>query len=263
MGRPPAGDGACGTRSDPVRGQYRLAADSATLGHRAGRAAARARHPGDSSMRTGRRGEPAGPLCRSARSTRSPARRRSMCLAASLYGKSKIGLEYSAQALRPDEHVAFAARRLCAQLAGPCLWPNLEYHVQPLSLDAFGEPLHAISGFHRERLQSRIRRAAARCAIRTRRVPTTRQRSSPNYLSTDAGSQELRPARCDYTPSYRGAAGAGEVPTHRVEAGPAQYESDQDLVRLAGDIGTTIFHPVGTTKMGARLRSRWPCSMRA
>jgi choline dehydrogenase len=126
-------------------------------------------------------------------------------------------------------------------------WPNLEYHVQPLSLDAFGEPLHAFPAF-----------TASVCNLNptsrgTVRIKTPRFDSPPaivpNYLSTDADCriavESLRltrrivakPALAKYAPT---------------EWKPgSQYESDEELARLAGDIATTIFHPVGTTKMGA------------
>jgi choline dehydrogenase len=64
-------------------------------------------------------------------------------LANSLWGKAKIGLEYALQAQRPDEHGAQPAGRVHAQLDPTGPTPIIEYHVQPLSLDAFGEPLHA------------------------------------------------------------------------------------------------------------------------
>jgi len=167
-------------------------------------------------------------------------------MAASLYGKTKIGMEYlfkrtGPMSMAPSQLGAFT--RSSPQLA----WPNLEYHVQPLSLDAFGEPLHGFPAF-----------TASVCNLNPTSRGTVRIRSprfvdapaiKPNYLSTDADRQV--------------AADSLRV-TRRIVAQPAmakyrpeewkpglQYESDADLVRLAGDIATTIFHPVGTTKMGA------------
>jgi choline dehydrogenase len=125
-------------------------------------------------------------------------------------------------------------------------WPNLEYHVQPLSLDAFGEPLHSFNAF-----------TASVCNLN----PTSRgvvQIASPDpraapriqaqYLSTQADRQvaadSLRLTR-------RIAAQPALARYHPREVKPGiQYQSDDDLARLAGDIGTTIFHPVGTCRMG-------------
>ena len=125
-------------------------------------------------------------------------------------------------------------------------WPNLQYHVQPLSLDAFGEPLHRFPAF-----------TASVCNLNPTSRGTVHVRSprfedapaiAPNYLSTDEDRQvaadSLRvtrrivaqPALTRYAPE-------------EWKPGP-QYQTDAELARLAGDIATTIFHPVGTTKMG-------------
>jgi choline dehydrogenase len=166
-------------------------------------------------------------------------------LSASLYGKAKIGLEYL---LRRTGPMSMAPSQLGAftrsSLAHP--WPNLEYHVQPLSLDAFGEPLHRFPAF-----------TASVCNLNPTSRGTVEIRSprfedapaiQPHYLSTDedrkVAAESLRvtrrivaqPALARYKPQ---------------EWKPGvQYQSDEDLARLAGDIATTIFHPVGTTKMG-------------
>jgi choline dehydrogenase len=125
-------------------------------------------------------------------------------------------------------------------------WPNIEYHVQPLSLDAFGEPLHPFPAF-----------TASVCNLN----PTSRgtvhiqsadhaqaPRIAPNYLATDADRQvaadSLRVTR-------RIAAQPALAPYQPEEWKPGtQFQTDDDLARLAGDIGTTIFHPVGTARMG-------------
>jgi choline dehydrogenase len=127
--------------------------------------------------------------------------------------------------------------------------PDLEYHVQPLSLDKFGEPLHDFDAF-----------TASVCHLRPSSRGTVRLRSrdaqaapaiAPNYLATeDDRAVAVRALRV----------------TRRIVAAPAlsafapqefrpgaQFQSDEDLVRAAGEIGTTIFHPVGTAKMGPRV----------
>jgi choline dehydrogenase len=166
-------------------------------------------------------------------------------LSSSLYGKAKIGLEYLLKRTGP---MSMAPSQLGAftRSSPEHAWPNLEYHVQPLSLDAFGEPLHDFPAF-----------TASVCNLNPTSRGTVRIKTSkfvdapaiaPNYLST----VEDRKVAVD---SLR--------VTRRIVAQPAlakygpkewkpgvQYESDEDLARLAGDIATTIFHPVGTTKMG-------------
>jgi choline dehydrogenase len=126
------------------------------------------------------------------------------------------------------------------------VFPDLEYHVQPLSLDAFGEPLHPFAAI-----------TASVCNLNPTSRGTVHIRSArpedapaiaPRYLSTPEdrhiAAESLRltrrivgqPAMARYTP-------------REVKPG-VQYQSDDDLARLAGDIATTIFHPVGTCRMG-------------
>ncbi|MEJ6021599.1 GMC family oxidoreductase [Ramlibacter sp. PS4R-6] len=167
-------------------------------------------------------------------------------LANSLWGKLKIGAEYAMfrsgpMSMAPSQLGAFT--RSAPQFE----WPNIEYHVQPLSLDAFGEPLHPFPAF-----------TASVCNLNPTSRGTVRIRSNkfedaplirPNYLST---------------PEDRQVAADSLRVTRRICAQPAlakyapeewrpglQYQSDEELAKLAGDIATTIFHPVGTTKMGA------------
>ena len=126
------------------------------------------------------------------------------------------------------------------------VWPNLEYHVQPLSLDAFGQPLHKVNAFtasvcnlnpaSRGRVAIRSSCAADAPSIRTNYL------SAPEDRQVAADSLRLtrrivaQPALAKYRPS---------------EWKPGiEYQSDEELAQLAGDIGTTIFHPVGTCKMG-------------
>ena len=166
-------------------------------------------------------------------------------LANSLWGKAKIGLEY---ALKRSGPMSMAPSQLGAfTRSDPSQpHPNLEYHVQPLSLDAFGEPLHNFPAFTASvcNLNPTSRGTVNIASPRFEDAP----RIAPNYLSTEADRQV--------------AADSLRV-TRRIVAQPAlaayqpeefkpgvQYQSDEDLARLAGDIASTIFHPVGTTKMG-------------
>jgi choline dehydrogenase-like flavoprotein len=124
---------------------------------------------------------------------------------------------------------------------------NLQFHVQPLSLDKFGDPLHTFPAFtasvcnlqpeSRGFVHLRSREAADKPAIK------------PNYLSADAdrrvAAQSIRVARGIV-------AQPALAPYKPVEylPGPAVGDDEAALVKAAGDIGTTIFHPVGTAKMG-------------
>ena len=167
-------------------------------------------------------------------------------LTATQWGKLRIGWEYlrnrsGPMSMAPSQLGAFT--RSCPELEHP----NLQYHVQPLSLDAFGEPLHSFPAF-----------TASVCNLNPTSRGTVRIRSpkfedapaiAPNYLSTPedrrVAAESLRvtrhivsqPALARYRPQ---------------ELKPGvQFQTDEELVRLAGDIATTIFHPVGTTKMGS------------
>jgi choline dehydrogenase len=123
---------------------------------------------------------------------------------------------------------------------------NIEYHVQPLSLDKFGDPLHPFPAF-----------TASVCNLRPTsrghvRIKSAQWDAKPEihcaYLSTEEdrkiAADALRltrqivaqPALAPYTPQ-------------EFLPGPG-YQTDEDLAEAAGNIGTTIFHPVGTCKMG-------------
>ncbi|MET0542982.1 MAG: GMC family oxidoreductase N-terminal domain-containing protein [Variovorax sp.] len=167
-------------------------------------------------------------------------------LASSMFGKAKIGLEY---ALRRSGPMSMAPSQLGAftRSSPDQPWPNLEYHVQPLSLDAFGEPLHSFPAF-----------TASVCNLNPTSRGTVRIKSnhykdapaiSPNYLST----AEDRKVAADSLRVTRRIAAQPALAKYRPEEWKpgAQYQTDDELARLAGDIATTIFHPVGTTKMGA------------
>ncbi len=166
-------------------------------------------------------------------------------LGSSFWGKAKIGLEY---ALRQTGPMSMAPSQLGAftRSSPDQPWPNIEYHVQPLSLDAFGEPLHTFNAFTAS-VCNLNPTSRGKVEIRSAR-PEDAPAISPNYLSTPEDRQvaadSLRVTRRIVSQS----ALAGYQPE---EFRPGvQFQSDEDLARLAGDIATTIFHPVGTTKMG-------------
>ena len=166
-------------------------------------------------------------------------------IAASPWGKAAIALEY---ALRRSGPMSMAPSQLGAftRSSPERTWPDLEYHVQPLSLDAFGQPLHRVDAF-----------TASVCNLN----PESRGR----VAIRSAAPADAPSIRLDYlsAPADRRIAAESLRLTRRIVAQPAlarykpvewkpgvQYQGDEELARLAGDIGTTIFHPVGTCKMG-------------
>ncbi len=166
-------------------------------------------------------------------------------LASTMFGKAMIGAEYllkrtGPMSMSPSQLGAFTRSDPSRTHA------NLEYHVQPLSLEAFGEDLHDFPAI-----------TVSVCNLNPTSRGHVRIRSnnfrdapmiSPNYLATEddrkVAADSLRqvreimskPAMQPYTPE-------------EYKPGP-QYQSDADLAKLAGDIANTIFHPVGTVKMG-------------
>ncbi len=166
-------------------------------------------------------------------------------LANSWWGKARIALEYLFKRSGP---MSMAPSQLGAFTRSDPSRPhaNLEYHVQPLSLEAFGQPLHAFPAFTASVCNLN---PTSRGAVRIRTPDSLDAPSiAPHYLSTDEdrliAAESLRltrrivaqPALARYKP--------------REFKPGVQFQSDADLARLAGDIGTTIFHPVGTAKMG-------------
>src|SRR6202034_1082421 len=125
---------------------------------------------------------------------------------------------------------------------------NLQYHIQPLSLDRFGEPLHTFPAFTASAANLR---PTSRGFVRLRsNNPAAPPLIQPNYLSTD---EDRRVAANSIRLTRRIVAQPALAPFHPDEylPGPAvRDDDDAALAKAAGDIGTTIFHPVGTAKMG-------------
>ncbi|UXN04920.1 GMC family oxidoreductase [Bartonella sp. HY406] len=166
--------------------------------------------------------------------------------ASSLWGKMMIGLEYL---LKRSGPMAMAPSQLgiFTRSHHSFTTPNLQYHVQPLSLGKFGEPVHKFPAF-----------TASVCNLRPDSRGTIHIKNndykeapaiSPNYLSA-ASDQAV-------------AADSIRITRKIVEQAPLQkynpvefmpggnFFSEDDLIKAAGDIGTTIFHPVGTCRMGS------------
>jgi len=166
-------------------------------------------------------------------------------LASSMIGKAKIGLEYLFKRSGP---MSMAPSQLGAFTRSDPNRPyaNLEYHVQPLSLEAFGEDLHDFPAMTVSvcNLNPTSRGTVQIASGNFRDAP----KISPNYLDTaedrKVAADSLRQVREIMEQSAM-------LPYAPEEYKPGvQYQTDEDLARLAGDIASTIFHPVGTVKMG-------------
>jgi choline dehydrogenase len=123
---------------------------------------------------------------------------------------------------------------------------NLEFHVQPLSLDRFGDPLHPFAAITLSVCNLRPTSRGSSHAVAA--DPLTPPEIRPNYLSTE---EDGRVAADSIRLARRIAAAPALAPFRPEEYLPgAALASEAELRRAAGDIGTTIFHPVGTAKMG-------------
>jgi choline dehydrogenase len=163
----------------------------------------------------------------------------------SLLGKAKIALEYAFKRTGP---MSMAPSQLGAFTRSDPQqpYPNLEYHVQPLSLDAFGQPLHTFNAM-----------TASVCNLNPTSRGTVHIRSAqfedapaiaPNYLSTDV-DRKIAADSLRLTRHIMAQPALQRYQPKEFKPG-TQFQSDAELAKLAGDIATTIFHPVGTTAMG-------------
>ena len=163
----------------------------------------------------------------------------------SLIGKLGIGLEYllfqrGPMTMAPSQLGAFAKSDPSYDT------PNLQYHVQPLTLDAFGEPLHPFPAF-----------TASVCNLRPESRGTIHIKSPdpyaapairPNYLSAERDKQVAAEA---VRLTRRIVAQPALQQFNPVEFKPGpELDTEEELVKASGDISTTIFHPIGTCKMG-------------
>ena len=166
--------------------------------------------------------------------------------AGSLFGKALIGAEY---AFRRSGPMSMAPSQLgiFAKSDAAFATANLEYHVQPLSLDKFGEPLHSFPAITMSVCNLR---PTSRGSIHLRGPDAAAPPSiRPNYLTTPEDKRIAAEAIRLTRRIAQARALAGYAP---VEWKPgAELVSEAELVAAAGQIGTTIFHPVGTARMGA------------
>ncbi|MBG04678.1 MAG: choline dehydrogenase [Rhodospirillaceae bacterium] len=163
----------------------------------------------------------------------------------SLIGKMGIGLEYflfqrGPMTMAPSQLGAFAKSDPSYDT------PNIQYHVQPLTLDKFGEPLHTFPAF-----------TASVCNLRPESRGTIRLKSAdpydspsirPNYLSAERDKQVAAQA-VRYTRNIVNQPALAKYKPQEFKPG-LELETQEDLVKAAGDISSTIFHPIGTCKMG-------------
>ncbi len=166
-------------------------------------------------------------------------------LTASLFGKMTIGMEY---ALKRSGPMSMSPSQLGAFTRSDDSQPhaNLEYHVQPLSLEAFGQPLHREPAFT---VSVCNLNPTSRGTVRIRsKNPKDAPAIAPNYLTTP----EDRRIAADSIRQARHIVSQPALARYApVEWKPGvEFQSDEELAKLAGDIASTIFHPVGTTKMG-------------
>ena len=166
-------------------------------------------------------------------------------IANSWWGKAGIALQY---ALRRSGPMSMSPSQLGAfTRSSPDMpYPNIQYHVQPLSLDAFGQPLHTFPAI-----------TASVCNLNPTSRGTVRLRSAshadapliaPNYLSTDE-DRKVAADSLRVTRNIVAQPAMARFKPQELKPG-VQYQSDDELATLAGDIASTIFHPIGTTKMG-------------
>ncbi|HKR39484.1 MAG TPA: GMC family oxidoreductase N-terminal domain-containing protein [Paraburkholderia sp.] len=180
------------------------------------------------------------------------------------WGKLMIGMQYALfqsgpMSMAPSQLGAFAK----SDPGDPTLTrPDLQYHVQPLSLDRFGEPLHRFNAFTASVCNLRPTSRGSIHAVSA--DPSQAPAIAPNYLSTD---RDLRVAANAMRLTRRIAASGAlaRYQPHEILPGLA-FQTEEQLREAAGNVGTTIFHPVGTCRMGraddpdavvdARLRVR-------
>lgn len=165
--------------------------------------------------------------------------------ARTLFGKALMGMEYllfrtGPLTMPPSQLGAFARSTPDEPSA------NIEWHVQPLSLDAFGQPLHTFDAI-----------TPSVCNLRPTsrghlRISTADADDYPaitmNYLSTDYDRQ-VAVAGLKFTRKIMASKALARFSPKEFKPG-IEYQSDEQLMKAAGDLGTTIFHPVGTCRMG-------------
>ena len=170
--------------------------------------------------------------------------------ASSLFGKMMIGLEYALRrsgpmSMSPSQVGIFTKSDSSRET------PDLEFHVQPVSLDKFGEPVHPFPAMTASVCNLRPEsRGSVRIATPDFR---TAPRIRPNYLSTE-NDRDVAVRAIELARSIAAKPAFARFQPEEFLPGPS-YRTREELVTAAGNIGTTIFHPVGTCRMGADSQS--------
>lgn len=162
-----------------------------------------------------------------------------------LFSRAAMGFEY---ALRRSGPLSMAPSQLgiFAKSDPGLLTPDLEYHVQPLSTDRLGEPLHRYPAVTVSVCNLRPEsRGTVHISKADSNLPPD---IKPNYLST-VGDRLLAARSIRHARNLMATKAAMKYQPLEMLPG-TQYQSDDELIRRAGDIATTIFHPVGTCRMG-------------
>ena len=166
-------------------------------------------------------------------------------VSATLAGKAKMGMDFVFSRSGPLTMAPSQLGVFCKSDPSRAT-ANLQYHVQPLSLDAFGEPLHSFDAF-----------TASVCNLRPESRGSVHIRSAsfrdapaiaPNYLSA-AADRKVAADALRLTRDIVSQSALAPYQPEEFRPGP-EINLDEDLATAAGDISTTIFHPVGTCKMG-------------
>ncbi|MGI4814926.1 MAG: GMC family oxidoreductase [Janthinobacterium lividum] len=165
--------------------------------------------------------------------------------AGTLFGKGMMALEYALLRTGPLT-MAPSQLGLFARSRPEEITPDLQYHVQPLSLDKFGDPLHTFPAFTASVCNLR---PASRGTIDIRDGdPASPPKIAPCYLSDEADRQTaVRALRLTRKIAHQPALAPFGVDEYL--PGPS-VTTDEQFIQAAGDLGTTIFHPVGTCAMG-------------
>ncbi len=165
---------------------------------------------------------------------------------ASVFGRMAIGAEYL---LRQTGPMAMAPSQLgiFTRSSPEHETANIEYHVQPLSLDAFGQPLHVDPALTVSVCNLRPE-SRGTCHIASPN-PAKPSQIRPNYLST-ATDQRVAVDSIGHARRLMAAEALKAYAPKEVKPGP-EVASDAELLKAVGDIATTIFHPVGTARMGS------------
>ncbi len=171
-------------------------------------------------------------------------------MASTLWGKAQIGLEYMLKrsgpmSMAPSQLGAFSYSH---DAAGT---PDLEYHVQPVTLEAFGQAPHDFPAI-----------TASVCNLRpesrghvqiTSADPRAHPEIQPNYLSTE-GDRRVAAYAIRQTREIMSQPALARYHPQEFKPG-LQYQTDAELSEGAGKIASTIFHPVGTARMGTDPRA--------